>query len=308
MWVKPTGCGVGGRGAVPPTYCRCVSRRTPRLVRVLALVSLGLALGGLCGAAGVWQWHRFGEKKSADDELRTAAAVPAVPVDELLGPGRTGEVRFRTVTATGTYDMRNELLVRQRQVNNTPGFLVVTPLATSSGRTLFVDRGFVPATGAATETPDVPAPPTGPVQVTVRLLPSEPGGLGARLPDRQIEHVDVPALAARAGATAYPAFGELISSAPTQQGLTAVPAPDLTNPAGGAYVAQHLAYVVQWFLFSAFALAGPVILLLLDRRSRRREAAPTSPDRLTGRGAGVRPGGPPWPGATPTGRGAPPAR
>jgi hypothetical protein len=32
--------------------------------------------------------------------------------------------------------------------------------------------------------------------------------------------------------------------------------------------------VVQWFLFSAFALAGPVVLLLLDRRARRREPGP----------------------------------
>lgn len=241
---------------------------------MLALVTLGLVLGGVCGAAGVWQWNRFGDKKTADDSLRAAAAMPAVPVDELLGADPAGEVRFRTATATGRYDVTDQVLVRQRQVNNTPGFLVVTPLVTSSGRTLFVDRGFVPATGAATDTPRVPDPPAGPVQVTVRLLPSEPGGLGSGLPERQIAHVDVPALAERAGTDAYPAFGELVSSTPAQQGLVALPEPDLSNPAGGAFVGQHLAYVVQWFLFAAFALAGPVILLLLDRRSRHREPAP----------------------------------
>jgi cytochrome oxidase assembly protein ShyY1 len=151
---------------------------------------------------------------------------------------------------------------------------VVTPLWTASGRTLFVDRGFIPATAAATVTPSVPDPPAGQVQVTARALPSEPGGLGAGLPERQVEHIDVPALAARGGRPAYPAYAELISSTPAQQGLTPLPPPDLTNPAGGAYVAQHLAYVVQWFLFSAFALAGPVVLLLLDRRARRREPGP----------------------------------
>jgi cytochrome oxidase assembly protein ShyY1 len=245
-----------------------------RWVRVVALVALGLVLGGVCGAAGVWQWHRFGEKKTADDELRAAAAMPAVPVDELLGPGKDGEIRFRTATASGTWQRAGELLVRQRQVNDSPGFLVVTPLRTTSGRTLFVDRGFIPATGAATQTPTVPAPPAGQVRVTVRLLPSEPGGLGDGLPDRQVEHIDVPALTTRTGTpAAYPAFGELLGSEPAQQGLTALPEPDLTNPAGGAYVAQHLAYVVQWFLFSAFALAGPVVLLLLDRRARRRGPA-----------------------------------
>jgi cytochrome oxidase assembly protein ShyY1 len=243
---------------------------------VLALVSLGLVLGGLCGTAGVWQWHRFGEKKLADDQLRTAAALPAVPVDQVLTPGRVVDdtVRFRTITATGTYDGTQQVLARQRQVNDTPGFLVITPLRTSSGRTLFIDRGFMPATGAATLTPTPPDPPVGQVQVIARILSSESGGLGTNLPARQIERIDVPALASRNGEPAYSAFGELISSVPAEQGLTPVPAPDLSNPAGGAFVAQHLAYVVQWFLFSGFALAGPVILLLLDRRARRREPAP----------------------------------
>lgn len=243
---------------------------------MLALVSLGLVLGGACGAAGVWQWHRFGEKKLADDELRAAAAQPIAPVDQVLTLSRVVDdtVRFRTVTATGRYDGTRQLLVRRRQVNDTPGFLVITPLRTSSGRTLFIDRGFIPATGAATLTPTPPDPPAGEVQVTARVLPTETGGLGANLPDRQIERIDVQALAAKDGVPTYPAFGELISSTPPEQSLSPLPAPDLSNPAGGAFVAQHLAYVVQWFLFSGFALAGPVILLLLDRRARRREPAP----------------------------------
>jgi cytochrome oxidase assembly protein ShyY1 len=263
---------------------------------VVALVLLGLVLGAACGAAGVWQWHRFGQKKTADDELRAAAAQPVAPIDEVLVPGRAVDdtIRFRTVTATGQYEAAEQLLVRQRQVNGRPGFLVITPLRTASGRTLFVDRGFIAATGAATQTPSVPDPPAGQVQVTARVLPSEEGGLGTGLPGRQIERVDVPALAARAGVQPYPAYAELISSTPAQQGLVGLPPPDLSNPAGGAYVAQHLAYVVQWFLFSAFALAGPVVLLLLDRRARRRETA-------------VRPAGPPSPSATPTGPAAPPA-
>ena len=138
-----------------------MSAGRPRVVRVLALVMLGLVLGGACGAAGVWQWHRFGQKKTADDELRAAAAQPSAPVDEVLTPGRTVDdtVRFRTITATGRYDGTQQLLVRQRQVDDTPGFLVITPLRTGSGRTLFIDRGFVPATGAATLTPTPPDPP-----------------------------------------------------------------------------------------------------------------------------------------------------
>ncbi len=245
----------------------------PRLGRVLALLTLGLVLGGVCGAAGVWQWHRFTEKRFDNDELRAAAAAPAAPVDEVLAPGRPVDLehRYRTVTATGRYDAAGQVLVRQRQVDNRPGFLVLTPLRTTGGPTLLVSRGFVPVTGAATDTPPIPAPPAGEVRVTARALPSEDGGLGAGLPDRQVARIDVAALAQRLDTPTYGGFAELISSDPAQTGLTALPPPDLDNPAGGAFTGQHLAYVVQWFLFAAFALAGPVLLLLLDRRSRRRE-------------------------------------
>ena len=259
-----------------------------RLARVAALVAFGLVLAAVCTAAGTWQWHRFEEKRAANGELREAAARPAVPVDELLAPGRPVDewLRFRTVTATGRYNVAGQVLVRQREVGGATGFLVVAPLRTGSGATLFVSRGFIPATGAATETPAVPDPPAGEVRVTGRLYPTETGGLGAGLPDRQVSHVDVPALAARAAdAPAYGGFVELVESRPADTGLVPLPAPDLGNPAGGAFTGQHLAYVLQWFLFAALALAGPVILLTLDRRVRRhgdrnqgdddREPAPT---------------------------------
>lgn len=249
------------------------------MLRVSALVLLGLVLGGVCGAAGVWQWHRFGEKRLANDELRTAAELPAAPVDDVLGPDTAVDdtIRFRTVTATGTYDPLGQVLVRQRGVANKVGFLVVAPLRTAAGTTLFVSRGFVPATGAATESPTVQSPPTGQVTVTGRVLPSERGGLGEGLPAGQVEHIDVPALATRAATgPVYAGFVELISSTPADAGLVPLPAPDLGNPAGGAVTGQHLAYVVQWFLFSAFAVSGPVILLLLDRRAWQRGPAPST--------------------------------
>ena len=100
---------------------------SPRLGRVLALLALGLVLGAVCTAAGTWQWQRFGEKRLANDEFRAAAAAPAVPVDELLAPGRAVDdrVRYRTVTATGRYDGTDQVLVRQRQVNDRVGFFVL---------------------------------------------------------------------------------------------------------------------------------------------------------------------------------------
>ena len=247
-----------------------------RAARVVGLIALGLALAAVCVLAGIWQWQRFGDKRVSNEELRAAAERPAVPVDQLLAPGRAADdtVRLRTVQATGRYDTAAQVLVRQRQVNGRAGFFVVTPLRTDGGAALLVVRGFVPATGPATETPAVPDPPSGTVRVTGRVQPSEARGLGTGLPPRQVSHVDVAALAERLGTPTYGGYVELVSSEPPESTLVPVPAPDLGNPAGGALTGQHLAYVVQWFLFALFALAGPAILVHLDRRSRRRDRDP----------------------------------
>jgi cytochrome oxidase assembly protein ShyY1 len=247
-------------------------------VRVLGLITLGLVLAGVCGAAGVWQWQRFEQKRLANDELRLAVELPAVPVDELLAPGRavTEERQLRTITAAGRYDAAAQVLVRRREVGGKTGFIVLAPLRTADGLTLVVSRGFIPVTGAALDTPPIPDPPAGEVRVTGRVFRSEDGGLGAGLPDRQVANADVAGLQSRWGSRTYGGFVELISSDPADSGLIPLPAPDLGNPAGGALTGQHLAYVVQWFLFSAFALAGPVILLSLDRRARRQDRAKTA--------------------------------
>lgn len=249
--------------------------RSPAVLRVLALAVLGLVLGAGCALAGVWQVHRFGEKRQANADLRENVRQPGQPVDRVLAVGRpaTRAVRYRTVTATGRYDVAGQALVRQRQVQNTPGFLVVTPLRTAAGPVLVVVRGFLAYTGTATATPPVPPPPAGVVSLTGRVQPGEPGAPPRVLPPGQIERIDVGRIAADIGARGYGGYLELVSSAPADRGLVAMPPPDLSNPAGGADEGQHLAYVVQWFAFGLLALSAPVTLPLLDRRHRRREQA-----------------------------------
>jgi len=242
--------------------------------RWLGLLAFCLVLAAACGAAGAWQLDRYGEKRQANADLRANVERPPMPVGEVLAVGRAADeaVRFRRVTASGEYDERGQVLVRQRQVAGRVGFLVVTPLRTRAG-VLLVVRGFAPATGAATDTPRVPAPPAGTVEVTGRAFPSEAGRSRPGLPAGQVDRIDVRAIAERLGTPAYGGYAELISPVPADAGLAQTPAPDLSNPAGGAGEGQHLAYVVQWFFFALLALAGPVLLPGLDRRAARGESA-----------------------------------
>lgn len=252
---------------------------TPRpgqsLGRSLALIAACLVLAATCTAAGVWQLHRYGQKRQENAELRHSAQRAAVPVADVLPVGRPVDpaLRLRQVSAVGRYEPAGQVLVRQRSVGGRTGFLVVTPLRTADG-VLLVARGFVPALGSATQSPPVPPAPAGEVTVTGRVYPSEPARPAATLPPGQVERIDVPDLAGRAGGGpgyrgTYGGYLELVSSQPAEPAaLTLLPAPDLSNPAGGAVEGQHLAYIVQWFFFALLALAGPVLLPVLERRSR----------------------------------------
>jgi cytochrome oxidase assembly protein ShyY1 len=238
--------------------------------RYLALLAVGVALAVGCTAAGVWQWHRYGEKRQANATLRHNDAEAAAPLDTVLAVGRPvrPDQRFRIVSATGRYDAAGQVLVRQRVVDGRTGFLVLTPLRTAGGTDLLVVRGFVAATGAATQSPAVPDPPAGTVTLTGRVQESERGPEPAGLPPGQVEHIDVSTLGARLGAPVYGGYVERVSSTPREPAaLVAIPPPDLSNPAGGALEGQHLAYVVQWFFFALLALALPVVLAVLDRRA-----------------------------------------
>lgn len=253
--------------------------RTRRYV-VLLLIAVAVAVG--CFTAGVWQIHRYGWKHQANTALDRDAAATDTPVGSLLAPGRPvgKDLQFRTVNARGVYDVAGQLLVREREVNSDPAFLVLTPLRTDAGPTLLVVRGWLPMSGAAAHTPPVPRPPAGQVAVTARIYPSEPVGRTRGIPTGQIERINTAAIAGRLGVPTYGGYAELISQEPRSRGLSILPGPDLSNPAGGASEPQHLAYVAQWFVFGLIALAAPFLLARMDDRrgtqAPRQIAAPVA--------------------------------
>jgi hypothetical protein len=66
---------------------------------------------------------------------------------------------------------------------------------------------------------------------------------------------------------------QLLPEQPGTKGVTPLPPPDLSNPAGGAVEPQHFAYIIQWYIFAILALAAPFAMVRADRRERERTAA-----------------------------------
>lgn len=226
-----------------------------------------LVIAVVCVALGSWQIARLQLKHDDNDILRANAHKPAQPISAVLAPGAhpsTDQIDFRQVRAQGVYDAADQLLVRQRNVGDDTGYLVLTPMRMDSA-TVLVVRGFISGGGTATVT--APAPPTGPVTVSLRLRPAETGAerLDA-VPAGQVDSINPAAQATRLGTTVLDGYGELLGGQAGSAGLVAVPSPDLSNPAGGAVEPQHLAYIIQWYLFAALALAAPFAMARADSR------------------------------------------
>ena len=246
-----------------------------RQPRYAALSVLMVVVAATCALAGTWQIVRLAGKAGANAELRHNAHGAASPVSAVLpllgapgAPPSAHRVQFRTVQLTGTYDAGHQGLIRHRSVNDDTGYLVLTPLRTASG-TLLVVRGFISDSNATLAAPAIPAPPTGSVTVRARIQPAEARhDQAAQLRNRQLESINPGDQAARIGGPVFDGYGELLSGQAGTAGLITIPKPDLSNPAGGAIEPQHLAYIIQWYLFALLALAAPIAMVRAETRHR----------------------------------------
>lgn len=241
-----------------------------------------------CVAAGLWQLARLHQARAYNRTVRRQLASAPRPIDRVLPPGTLldpDSVQFRRVTATGRYDVRDEVVLAGRTRRGNPGNAVLTPLVLSDGRTIVVNRGWVrfgmdrsPVVGAA--------PPAGTVTVTGVLFPPDASSAPATARVRVLTKVDLRRMANQLPPNALPVYLWMQQQSPGQSGRLPLPMglPTLTE-------GPHFSYAVQWFLFAAVGLIGyPILLRREARRSRRRR--PGGRDRVT---EGVRPRSAPVP-------------
>ncbi|WP_016907254.1 SURF1 family protein, partial [Streptomyces xiaopingdaonensis] len=242
----------------------------------VALTLLGLLLIPVMIKLGFWQYHRHEDRVARNDQVAAALAAPAVPVDRLTGVGEdpAEQAKFRTVTAKGHYDTAHEVLVRHRTGpdEQTIGYFAVTPLVRADGTAVLVNRGWFEGDGDQTKQQEAPAPPSGEVEVTGRVMPDETTeASGIRdtkgLPDGQVMLINSGQRAADLEGPLLGGYVQLEKSTPTGgSGQPEVlPEPDHSG------IGPHMAYAIQWWLFTAAVPVGWVVLL---RRELKEQAAP----------------------------------
>lgn len=216
----------------------------------LALV-VAFAIG--CVFLSQWQFDR--REEAAAEVARVSSNWDADPqqLDSVMPDLAEFDIekKWMSVAVSGEYLPSETLLVRGRPYSGQPGFEVLVPFELDSGRIIIVDRGWLPA-GNSQDAPDaVPAPPTGRVEVVLRLKPSEPTVQGRSAPAGQVATIHLPTVAEILAEPTYTGgYGLLASESPSVVEMPiAYPKPLLDEGA-------HLSYAFQWVAFGVLAFIG----------------------------------------------------
>lgn len=203
---------------------------------------------------GFWQLDRMSEKQNLNSEIK--AMLERQPVSLLEAEG----IVWEQVFASGQYSEEEQVLIRSRSQNSISGFHVVTPLEYAPGKILLVNRGFVPLpVGEDSLDQDAPVP-LGEIQVLGQLRETQVrGSIGAKDPEEGVlealSRVDVQRIASQTNGEVFPLWLQLVAQTPPPLQLPDyVPEPELDS-------GPHLAYAIQWFLFTLVVVVGyPLIL------------------------------------------------
>ena len=218
------------------------------------VITLGLVF--LCLVAADWQYTRGVDRHERNNVIEERIARS--PIDLTARDTVLGNNEWQSITTTGRFDSKQQILLRNRYWEGKYGYEVLTLFTDVSGEKFWVDRGWVKAGATATTPPEVTTVPENEVRINGRFR------LDSSLP--------------RGSFFALPATGEgLISELNAQSqldtqkfyiDLLSGSDPSLT-PAAPAQLpplsdGPHKAYALQWLFFGGLIIYGRILI----RRTR----------------------------------------
>ncbi len=230
------------------------------LIAVTTLVLAGL---------GFWQLDRLRQRQGLNALINERLATAPLDLNDTPAPDLP---EYQPVRLRGTYDYAQEIVLRNRALQGSPGVRVLTPLRlTGLDLAVLVDRGWIPFEQAAPADRAAYQHPLGEVTVAgiVRppqqreytFLPADPTLSPAQPRVDAWFRIDVDQIQDQVPYPLLPYFIEAAPSSNPQQLPVAGYAVDLTD-------GPHLAYAIQWFAFAAILLVGSVAVWR-QRRGRR---------------------------------------
>ena len=228
--------------------------------------SWGMALLALAGALlftqlGRWQWHRAAEKRA----LAAAFASGSLSSAPLGNRSTSALPRYARVSVRGIYDSAHQFLLDNIIHDGRAGYEALTPLKLDDGRTLLVNRGWLPLPQGRRDTlPDLALAAAGQTDGKANTRVAVSGRLDA-LPVAALAAGNVPP----ANDGQWPKRCSFPTSAQLGVALHASVEPqqlllDANQPQGflrdwqpasaGFGPERHLAYAIQWWGLAALSL------------------------------------------------------
>jgi cytochrome oxidase assembly protein ShyY1 len=244
-------------------------------LRWALLIAFVAVLGVAFVSLGNWQLDRLAQRKERNATTIANEQKPVQPFEQVFTHPITDADQWQRVEARGTFEADHQFVVRYRSNSGVDGYEVVTPLRTASGAVL-VDRGFIPLE-RGTRIPSVaPAPPAGEVTVVGHVRRSEKGRRAATTPaGNQVRLINSDAIAATLPYEIESGYIGLITIQPEQLGgFQPIQLPELSD-------GPHFWYAVQWFMFTAVAVAGIVVFIRGDLQARREERGDAAKSQAT---------------------------
>ena len=231
---------------------------TGRRLWMTPLVIIGALI---LGRLGIWQLDRLAQRRAFNSSLNTRMAQPALTLaGAAIDPDA---LEYRRVEVRGVYDPAQEIVLRNRELDGTPGVHVLTPLRLSGSDTaVLVDRGWIPRDQADQAARKAFAAPPGEVLVTgiARRSQEDVGGpqdppLGPERPRLDAWfRVKIDSIQQQAG---YPLLPIFIEQQPAPGD------PELPRRVATADLGEgpHRGYAVQWFAFAIILVVGYIAFI-----------------------------------------------
>ena len=233
---------------------------------LFALAVVVMALGAW--RLGEWQFDRLHDREQRNEWTRTNLAADPAPVSDVLSVDDDvdADQEWLRVRATGEYDAEATVVVRYQTREGKSGVDLVTPLVTEDGTTLLVNRGWVATTNTGASSTELPAPPSGAVDV-VGFVRADATGRGIEVEDGSTRAISSREIGETIDGPVYRGFVEAESEAPEPaEPIERVELPDLGE-------GPHFFYGLQWWFFGALAVFGFGYLMWDERRGRNGASA-----------------------------------
>lgn len=229
-----------------------------RAARIALIVSTALASIGFVALA-LWQVERLGWKRDLITRIERQVKAEPVPPPGVAAPVTQAD-EYRRLRLRGEFGA-GEVLVQATTVLG-GGHWVMAPLRLDDGRTVLVNRGFVPPERRA---PEQRAAPAGPVEVVglLRLTETAGGPLRHNEPAQGRWYSrDVAGIAAQLELTGavVPYFVDEVADAAQPQRW---PRPGLTVL---NFANNHAVYAITWLALAAMSAAAAIYLVREERR------------------------------------------